>query len=421
MKSSPRGHGGLDTPRPAPLWAVLTVTFLGSIGTGCVGNGLFFIAKSQHGFDHAQSFGLGLTLGLAYIPAALVVGPALRRLVRVSNKVTTRGVVFVQAVLLAGSCFALRTLGDSEWAVWVFAAAYGGITGAHWPLVESYLSGGRKDAALRTAVGRFNIVWTLAVAIAIFGMTPLIERHPMEVIGALGVGHLVSLAAVWRFPAEPMGHPPDTPHRVPDSFRTLLVVNRVLLPVSYVLLSALNPYWPNAFESIGVVGGAQTALASVWMFARFLTVIALERWHGWHGTRATPALGAVMLGLGFSIGVALPGLGSTLSSGAGVGLAVVVLILFGIGMGIIYTGALYYGLEVGTDGVDDGGAHEGLIGLGYATGPLLGLVAVQTESAGFVAEGGFRWVLLGLAGAVFAAAAAYAARAASTRRVSAKP
>ncbi|MEL7484526.1 MAG: hypothetical protein AAFN41_09245, partial [Planctomycetota bacterium] len=60
---------------PAPLWRVLTITFLLSIGTGSVTQGLYFIAEATGTFDRPARFLLGVVMGAVYIPAALAAGP----------------------------------------------------------------------------------------------------------------------------------------------------------------------------------------------------------------------------------------------------------------------------------------------------------------------------------------------------------
>ena len=49
-------------------------------------------------------------------------------------------------------------------------------------------------------------------------------------------------------------------------------------------------------------------------------------------------------------------------------------LLFGTAAGFLYTAALYYAQVVQNASVDAGGAHEALIGVGYALGPGAGLV-----------------------------------------------
>ena len=89
---------------------------------------------------------------------------------------------------------------------------------------------------------------------------------------------------------------------------------------------------------------------------------------------------------GFALVVTGPTLGWML-----VGLA-----LLGVGLGVVYYAALYYALAVGHARVEAGGTHEGLIGAGYATGPLVGLGgSAVAGGAGIV---GAVWALVGVAG-----------------------
>jgi hypothetical protein len=57
-------------------------------------------------------------------------------------------------------------------------------------------------------------------------------------------------------------------------------------------------------------------------------------------------------------------------------------VLFGTAAGVIYYASLYYALVVKNASVDAGGAHEGLIGLGFAIGPIAGLVGSYLPVAG---------------------------------------
>ena len=62
-------------------------------------------------------------------------------------------------------------------------------------------------------------------------------------------------------------------------------------------------------------------------------------------------------------------------------------VIFGIAAGFAYTSALYYALVAANASVDAGGAHEGLIGLGIAAGPLSGLAGQLMVAAPGVAGG----------------------------------
>jgi uncharacterized membrane protein YuzA (DUF378 family) len=68
----------------------------------------------------------------------------------------------------------------------------------------------------------------------------------------------------------------------------------------------------------------------------------------------------------------------------------------GAGVGVVYYAALYYAMAVGRAQVEAGGTHEGLIGAGYAAGPLVGLAGAAVGGGlGIVAA---VWTLVGLAG-----------------------
>jgi hypothetical protein len=60
--------------------------------------------------------------------------------------------------------------------------------------------------------------------------------------------------------------------------------------------------------------------------------------------------------------------------GTNIGLVLAGEALFGAAAGLLYTAALYYAQVVQNASVDAGGAHEALIGAGYALGPLAGLI-----------------------------------------------
>jgi hypothetical protein len=84
-------------------------------------------------------------------------------------------------------------------------------------------------------------------------------------------------------------------------------------------------------------------------------------------------------------------------------------------MATIYTGALYYAMEVGQADVDAGGAHEALIGLGYALGPGCGLLAAGSIAAGLAPASSFESVVLVLVTIVVLAAVAFGIRRASAQ------
>jgi cytochrome c oxidase subunit IV len=137
-----------------------------------------------------------------------------------------------------------------------------------------------------------------------------------------------------------------------------------------VFISVLGPVLPYLVDGIGIDEGMRTPLASLWMFVRTATVVALAYLTFWHGRWATLAIGVAMLVGGFAIAVTA---GSAGALAAG-------LATFGAGHGIIYYSGLYYAMAVGGAEVDAGGHFEALIGAGYVVGPLAGLAGARSPA-----------------------------------------
>lgn len=374
MVRTDQSRGNHATPaaaRSAPtLGPTLTIVFLASISTGAVNNGVFFIAQEAHGFGRALNLLLGLVVGAVYIPAALAVGPGLRRLAARSARITTRRVLVTMMIVMAGLC-SLPVAAGGAWGIWVFAVLYVPLMGALWPIIESYLSGGRRGDRLRRATGWFNLLWASAVAVAAWGMAPLLELdRPLGVFVGLGVIHLACLVPIARLSAEPPRHLEESHEPHPPVYDGLLATFRWLLVLSYVLLATLNPILPWRLDQTGLAIGWQTPLVSAWMVSRVAMFVLLQRWGGWHGRWRTPI---------WSCGLMLAGFLMVLFAGGRIGI-IAGLVMFGAGIGAIYAAALYYAMEVGRAEVDAGGTHEAMIGAGYTLGPVIGLLAVALTS-----------------------------------------
>src|SRR5262245_17954754 len=81
----PAREAGMDRAtgmRRSPLWAVLALSWVSSLGTGVATTGLYYMTKESYGFSPAQNYGLALSGGLAYIVGASGAGWVLRRLRR---------------------------------------------------------------------------------------------------------------------------------------------------------------------------------------------------------------------------------------------------------------------------------------------------------------------------------------------------
>ncbi|MBX3385449.1 MAG: hypothetical protein KF768_02655 [Phycisphaeraceae bacterium] len=370
-----------------PLTAVLAFTFLNSLGSAVLTNGLFFLARERFGFATDKSlFALGVIWGVMYIPGALAVGPILRRLPRTGPLSTHRA--FLGWLMLAlGLCTILAAVsahysgpGRGSWIVWLMVMIYSPLSGMLWPIVESYVSGGRSGQRMRAAIGRFNITWSSSLVVSTVVMAPFIRQAPLGVLAVLGLVHLACIVSLRFFRPRPGIHGEDhEPH--PPVYIGLLSFCRVALPLAFMFVAALAPYLPRASVNLKVAPEWGVALATVWLSARVCSFITLERWDGWHGRWWLPLFGLVALLAGFGALVLSP---VAMPPKAALPSFIVGLAVFGIGVGVIYSAALYYAMSVGSAEVDAGGMHETLIGVGYTAGPLCGLIAVVLNQRGWM-------------------------------------
>jgi len=356
-----------------PLLLGLTVTFMASIGTGAVTMGIYFLTESALGYARKRNYALALAIGLIYIVGAVTIG---RVLTHATGRLgSTRRVAVLILTGLGVACFLPIVAGGGirqtppEWSIWVTGMAFGFLTGCLWPIVEAFISGGRRDANLRSAIGMFNIVWASAVILAMWLIAPFVTDAPMMVFVCVGVLHFAAAGTCLAMPPEPRRHLDDSPHAVPAAYRPLLRVTRILLPACYLLIASVSPAIPVVMGALGVSLTWKGPLFSIWLGARLAAFVMLERWHGWQGRFGPPLIGGLGLIAGFAAAMLSPRAGDL-----GIALLVVSLVVFGVSSGMIYVAALYYGMEVGGARVDDGGSHEAIIGLGYAGGPACGLI-----------------------------------------------
>ena len=379
-------------PTPTPLWAVLSLTFLGSLGTGAVTNGFSFIASEGLGYGRKMNLLLALTLGGTYIVGAIIAGRLVARVAISRSILSPRGLLVIALLIIALAC-QLPILAQSQWprlteaSLWAFIIIFSPATGIFWPIVEGYLSGGRSGPTLRSAIGKFNIVWSGALVISFWLMAPLLKHNPFLIISLLGILQLFMGIALYWFPSHPPKHLQEHRLQVPDVYYPLLTIFRVLLIASYIVLSTLSPLLPIVEDKLGVDVQWKTPIASAWLTSRVFLFIFFERWHAWHGRWWTPWTGMALMLVGFSACMLSP-------TAANLGLTVLIvgLSIMGIGIAMTYYGALYYAMAVGNAEVEAGSKHESVIGLGYTLGPLCGLIGFQA-SAG--EPNAFRfWVIL---------------------------
>lgn len=358
-----------DKAAPTPLAATLVVAFLISFSTGIFWNGLSFIAKHGYDFSEQRNFLLFAIMGGLYTLGAYKSGVITRLVERLF---APRSVLAIVVALQAVLCLP-PILAEGEWGLWTAAIGVTLTSSIAWPLMESYITSGRHGRDMRSAIGWFNIVWTTAVFLPLLGMAPILEHHAQWAIGGLSVFNLMSLAPLIWFARRPGHHDIElSAAHVTIEYPMLLRSARVLLPLSYVLMSAMTPILPYKLNDIGVSVQWETPASATWMIVRVLALAIMWRLPFWHGRWGALLLGAATMTGGFGTIVLAPTIQVMLGG----------FVVYGIGMGVVYYAALYYGMAVGHAEIDAGGAHEALIGAGYSVGPLAGLVVTGVGGGG---------------------------------------
>ncbi len=366
----------------SPLSAVLPFAALNSLTTGAVMCAISTITQQAYAFGVDTNYFLGVEMGVAYIAGAMFAGPVIRRACARFPSLTMRRVLAFVMFGSAAACAIPAIPGIGPLAAWLFMAIYTPLAGALWPIVESYVSGGRHGEALRGSIGRFNVTWSAAAAIGLVVMAPFQKDAPLFSLYLFGALHIVSLVFLRGFHAEPGRHDVET-HAVPAIYPRLLRCHRALLVTTYVVMYALNPYLPHLLATSFAISPAWiTPTVAIYHAMRFVTFGTMERWHGWHGHFATAVVGALLLLVGFAGCLSSPLVHSATGSWP-LGFATLVggLLAFGAGAAALYTAALYYAMAVGAAEVDAGGTHEALIGVGYLAGPACGLLGGVAATA----------------------------------------
>ena len=351
----------------APRWVVLTVTWANSLGSGLLWSGVPFVTELQYGFTKGENLLLALAESIIYVVVALGSGPVLRRFA--GRGLTPRAALMtIFIVQLVASGVALTGM----WGVVVASCVFSGVGATLWPIMESYVSSGQHGGNMRRSIGIFNVTWMSATGAALLLMAPVIAfGHASHTLLVLAPISLLSIFLLRWFPARPAAHPPEHAHtHIAPQYAYLLRATRFVIPTSYIFISVIGPVMPFILRDLAIADGMKTPIASVWMFARMLTVVILAQLTFWHGRWSTLAVGISLLAGGFACIVLA----------TDVSMLLIGLTMFGAGHGILYYAGLYYAMAVGGADVDAGGRFEALIGVGYVIGPVAGMLAGGTQA-----------------------------------------
>lgn len=380
------GAGG-KTPLAALLW----MTFLCSLSTSVFWGGVYFIAEHDYGFSSRRNLVMGAAMGLVYATGAILAG---RITGWMRRWMSTRRVLALIVITQALLCM-LPVLWRAEWSLWVAAMVVNLLAALLWPVVESYLTAGRHGRDMRAAIGWFNVTWTFATALMLVIMAPLMREYAIWSIGLMVIVNFKAAIGTIFLPRDPASHDEDAAGAsVTSEYPYLLQASRALLPLGYILVSAMMPILPHKLAAMGVDVQWKTAVTSVWMFARVAAIALMWRLPFWHGR-----WGTLLLGGGCMVG----GVGAVLLS-ATLPVLLAGLIALGVGMAVVYYATLYYSMSVGRAAVDAGGKFEAIIGMGYLIGPIAGLTGARLSGDRMDDERGVVVVLT-----VIAAVAALAA------------
>ncbi|MEO8901651.1 MAG: MFS transporter [Polyangiaceae bacterium] len=347
---------------------ILLSVFIASFTSTLLQRGIYFFTHDVLGFSQAQNLWVALLVGITYIGGAT---SSHRLAARFGERNTLRAVLLTLAAAHAVlACF------PSNSALLVAGFAFIVMTqGAMWPIFESYMSAGETPQTLGPHLGRYNISWALSVPASLAVAGPLIASgKPALLFVVAAVLNAVVAALCFGFPARPAhlaaGHAGRPDAQKLARYSALLVGARFAMLGSYALMYVIAPLMPEIMKSVGFGTAAAARASSLQDVARLACFVGLFTYSGWQG-RTLPLLLAIFA---LPAGFALVLFGSSVSS------VVPGELLFGAAAGFLYTAALYYAQVVENASVDAGGAHEALIGLGYAVGPAAGLVGSALAS-----------------------------------------
>ncbi|HEY3255661.1 MAG TPA: MFS transporter [Polyangiaceae bacterium] len=340
---------------------VLLTVFTSSFAGTLLQRGAYFYTHQVLGFSQAQNLWLALLVGVTYIAGATASHP-------LSGRLGERRTLL--SVLLAMVSVYLLIAAVPAAALLVVALALiAFLQGAMWPIFETYMSAGETPRNLGRVLSRYNISWALSVPLSLAAAGLLIASGAPRLLFVTAAALFGWVAFACRaFPRAPAHLEADHAERpnaaLLHSYRALLSASRLAMLLSYALMYVLAPLMPEIMTGIGLDTASAARAASLLDVARLSCFVALFAWSGWHSRKLPILLAVAALPVGFGL----------VLLGSGIAPVIAGEVLFGAAAGLLYTAALYYAQVVQNASVDAGGAHEALIGLGYALGPGAGLI-----------------------------------------------
>jgi MFS family permease len=341
------------------------VSFLESFATVCVERGGYFYTHDKLGFTLGENLWLAFGFGAFYVAGASLCN-------RLSRLWGEKRLLTMMIAAQAMFNVLMVAFGASWWAYVSLTMLLSASFGLKWPILESYVAAGRTPKASASVVGMFNVAWAAAIPLALLVTGPLLA-HGHWWVGLFLLPVFISVADIWLLgPIEP--HPQHLPADDPGRpsapqmarYKALLLSARLQMLCSYCLLWILAALLPEKLQSVGMSASYRPAFSGLLDVVRGGSFVLLARWTWWHNRVSPLVLTIFVLPPAFAM-VLLP------SSPSSVGTILAGELACGLAAGLTYYASLYYAMVVKNAAVDAGGAHESLVGLGFAVGPLLAL------------------------------------------------
>lgn len=266
-----------------------------------------------------------------------------------------------------------------------------------WPALEALVTEGEDYAGTARMVGRYNIVWSGASAVAFFSGGWLWDRFGQPGLYGISISLMVVqfLIALWLerhsrkvTPAQaPVRETVQQPEAV--AFRQTLPPQRFLHmawlanPFAYVAINTVGAVMPQLAQRFQLSPSESGVFCSLWFFVRAFSFVALWKWTAWHYRFRWLLTAFLGLVLGFA----------TMMLASQLWLVLVAQLVFGCAVGLIYYSSLFYSMDVGEAKGEHGGLHEAAIGLGICAGPAVGAAALSVSAAAATAG---VWAVSGL-------------------------
>ncbi|HMB95756.1 MAG TPA: MFS transporter [Tepidisphaeraceae bacterium] len=350
-----------------------------SITGNLLGIGIFFFTSNQFHWGLRRNFMLSTCMGAIYVCGALAAHPLSKKF----GRRTTLSVAYctIGAFSLATYLFTRQPIVVCTILVYDFCAA------VSWPIVESLVSSGTRDAeVLSRRISVYNIVWAAVGTGVLAVVGTIIEHVPRGVFGFSVAACFISAMISWFGKIEPRTasveplHGGPTPPPEPKLERQRVValwLSRICVPAMYIVINALAAMLPSLAVIKTLRPSVQTLVSSVWFLMRWITFMILGVTAFWH-TRPRLLLAAAMLLLLSYIAITIrPGELLPIANSQSRDLTIMILgqIGCGVALGMIYMASLYFGMVLSEGSTEQGGYHEALIGVGTTLGPAAGLLS----------------------------------------------